>query len=183
MRDSSSLSTRSQTGDRVSRRNSIHAEVSMRIKMLDRCALRRGRHSSRCRATYGRLPRSAACRQGAQCEVNCFALRLEPVAPHDRGTGLFVDIDICTSHTPSIHQPETEANADRAHGNNFQLDGDQGIPYLAPMPEPSAPAASTAYRNYVLAILVLLNTVNFIDRRQSRFWRRRSRRSSRLPTR
>ena len=32
------------------------------------------------------------------------------------------------------------------------------------MPEPSVPAVSTAYRNYVLAILVLVNTVNFIDR-------------------
>lgn len=32
------------------------------------------------------------------------------------------------------------------------------------MPEPSAQAASTAYRYYVLAILVLVNTVNFIDR-------------------
>ena len=32
------------------------------------------------------------------------------------------------------------------------------------MPEPTRPAVSTAYRNYVLATLVLLNTVNFIDR-------------------
>lgn len=32
------------------------------------------------------------------------------------------------------------------------------------MPEPSSQAASTAYRYYVLAILVLVNTVNFIDR-------------------
>jgi MFS family permease len=32
------------------------------------------------------------------------------------------------------------------------------------MPESGTPAASTAYRYYVLAILVLVNTVNFIDR-------------------
>jgi MFS family permease len=32
------------------------------------------------------------------------------------------------------------------------------------MPETTLPAVSTAYRNYVLVILVLVNTVNFIDR-------------------
>lgn len=56
------------------------------------------------------------------------------------------------------------AKAAHAGRNDIRLDAGCGIPYLAPMPESTAPAASTAYRYYVLAILVLVNTVNFIDR-------------------
>ncbi len=45
------------------------------------------------------------CSQSAQCEVDRVALGSQLIPTHHGGASFVIDVYICVSHTPTIHQP------------------------------------------------------------------------------